>query len=110
MPESAFERVQNLYLVQARILTLLANNLADPELRKEVKAAIGEFEKLLKRVDWRYMGGEDVFESMKQFPKEVVERLRKSPPAVSRIDAKPKAKPKIEAKTPVASRSKRKSR
>lgn len=76
--DQALERVHNLYLLQTKLLMSLDSDLRDPEARKEVRSTVREFEKLLDVVDWRYMGGMDVFDSLVKLPAEVVMKLRTS--------------------------------
>lgn len=73
--DTALEHVHNLYLMQLKILDLLDRELSTPEARREARAQIKEFQHLLRLADWRYMGGEDVLESLKTLPKELEEKL-----------------------------------
>lgn len=75
----ALERVQNLYVLQAKLLTSLDTDLRDPIARKEVRTAMRAFEELLNVVDWRYMGGMDVYEALLKLPQEVTMKLKTSP-------------------------------
>jgi hypothetical protein len=81
--DRALDRVHNLYLLQTKLLTSLESDLRDPDARKEVRTAMREFEKLLNVVDWRYMGGMDVFDSLVKLPAEIILKLRTSPVAGS---------------------------
>lgn len=104
--DRALERVQNLYLLQTKLITSLDADLRDPLLRKEVRSTMKEFQQLLDQVDWRYMGGEDVLESLRQLPSEVVLKMKKSPiesvaKRVARRAAKkpqPKKRPSLKKK------------
>ena len=71
----ALEHIHNLYLMQFKILELLQEELRTPQARKEARASIKEFQKLLRMADARYMGGEDVWESLKSLPKELEQKL-----------------------------------
>ena len=74
--DTALEHVQNLYLMQLKILDLLEQDLNSPEARREARAQVKEFQNLLRLADWRYMGGEDVLESLKTLPVELEQKLR----------------------------------
>ncbi|MBI3331498.1 hypothetical protein HYZ99_00885 [Candidatus Peregrinibacteria bacterium] len=74
--EAAMQIVYELYALQVRLWELLDADLSDPNLRKEAKKQTKIFESLLQSADWRYMGGEDVYESLKQLPEEVTVKLK----------------------------------
>lgn len=74
--DAALERVQNLYLMQLKILDLLDRELNTPKARKEARANIHEFQQLLHVADWRYMGGEDVLEALKTLSAELKKKLK----------------------------------
>jgi|GEM_PF-1305767 len=77
--DTAFERVQNLYLLQGKLWSLMDSDLGDPRIRKEAREQAREFQQLLGKADWRYMGGEDVLAAMKQLPTELESKLKTSP-------------------------------
>ena len=89
--DRALENVQNLYLMQFRLLDLLESDLRNPVTRKEVRAQMKEFEGLLKKADWRYMGGIDVWETLKALPLEMSKKLRESAVPVLRRSLKASA-------------------
>jgi len=74
--DAALERVQNLYLLQTKLITSLDSDLRDEMLRKELRNDMRRFEELLGQVDWRFMGGIDVLESLRQLPGEVTLKLK----------------------------------
>lgn len=74
--DTALQHVQNLYLMQLKILDLLDQELNTPQARREARANIKEFQQLLRLADWRYMGGEDVLESLKALPVELEQKLK----------------------------------
>jgi len=76
--DRALERVQNLYVMQLELLDLLEKDLGDPVVRKAVRSRMKEFESLLARADWRYMGGMDVWETLKSIPSELAKKLKTS--------------------------------
>lgn len=88
----ALERVQNLYVMQMKLLDLLESDLSDPVVRKEVRANMKQFEQLLSRADWRYMGGLDVWETLQSLPKEMMQKLKTSSMPAKRVLGK-KTKP-----------------
>ena len=73
--DTALEHIHNLYMVQLQILDMLDQKLNTPASRKEARASIKEFQKLLRMADARYMGGEDVWEALKSLPKELEQKL-----------------------------------
>ena len=96
--------VQNLYLLQVDLLKFLESDLNDPEERKQARKQMKEFADLLKKADWRYMGGEDVLDSMQQMQGVIAEKINRKPAtsSVRRIaSTKPKAAPKKKAAKPV---------
>jgi hypothetical protein len=92
--DRALERVQDLYIAQMKLLDLLESDLSSPDVRKEVRSHMKQFETLLARADWRYMGGMDVWETLQALPTEMMKRLRTSSVSVqkSRMGTK-KTKP-----------------
>ena len=73
--DTALEHIHNLYVMQMQILDLLDQELNTPEARRQARAQIKEFQRLLRLADARYMGGEDVWESLKTLPKELEQKL-----------------------------------
>ncbi|PIR54533.1 hypothetical protein COU75_00280 [Candidatus Peregrinibacteria bacterium CG10_big_fil_rev_8_21_14_0_10_42_8] len=102
--QSPLSKVQNLYLMQVELWNFLDNKADDA---KAVEKTLKEFNALLKEVDWRLMGGEDVLESLQMIPKEVKSKLKttskkKTVAVVKKATKKPtanKAK-KVARKTP----------
>jgi hypothetical protein len=90
--DSPLSKVQNLYLMQVELWNFLDNKESDS---KAVEKTLKQFNALLKEVDWRLMGGEDVLESMQMIPKEVKSKLKGSPKrkpaAVKKTTKKPTA-------------------
>ena len=74
--DTALAHVHNLYLMQFKMLDLLQQDLSTPEARREARENMKEFQTLLRRADWRYMGGEDVLESLKTLPTELEQKLK----------------------------------
>ena len=83
--EAALAKVQNLYVLQMQLIHLLSEDLSDPGRRKEAKNQMRQFNQLLTQVDRGYMGGEDVWEALKELPKEVQQKLKASPVSVRRM-------------------------
>jgi len=59
-----------------QLLSSLEGDLSDPKARRHRRLSVVEFEKLLRRADRRYMGGDDVYESLRSIPSEIEERLK----------------------------------
>lgn len=74
--DTALEHIHTLYLMQLKILDLLDQELNTPEARRTARAEIKEFQRLLRLVDWRYMGGEDVLESLKHLSSDMEVKLK----------------------------------
>lgn len=69
------ELVQQLYLMQVDLHNMTKNKLT-PREKAEAKKQVREFRSLLRKADWKYMGGEDVLESLKETEREVQDKLR----------------------------------
>jgi hypothetical protein len=100
--DSPLSKVQNLYLMQVELWNFLDNKGTDA---KAVEKTLKEFNSLLKEVDWRLMGGEDVLESLQMIPVEVKSKLKSSPKrkpaaAVKKATKKPTAKKTVKKKAP----------
>jgi len=78
MPTSkeALNVVQDLYLLHIDLQKFLEHEKADAEEHKRVRKNAKEFSSLLKKADWRYMGGEDVLEGLRETEKEVTAKLK----------------------------------
>ncbi len=76
--DAALQHVHNLYLMQFKMLDLLQQDLRTPEARKEARDNMKEFQQLLRKADWRYMGGEDVLDALKTLPTEMEVKLKTS--------------------------------
>ncbi len=104
--DRAIENIHNLYVMQFQLLDLLESDLRDAERRKEVKKTMKEFEALLSKADWRYMGGMEVWESLKNLPVEMSKKLRES--SVNTAKSRAGTKKAIKAKVTKAIKSARK--
>ncbi len=90
--DAALAHVHNLYLMQWKMLDLLQQDLATPEARKEARENMKEFQDLLRKADWRYMGGEDVLEALKSLPSEMEMKLKTSRVSVGAMKRKTKGR------------------
>jgi len=70
--------VQNLYLLQFELCKVLDSDLSDPDKVKEARKQVREFSQLLEEADWRYMGGEDVMESLEEIKEEASVKISKA--------------------------------
>lgn len=60
--------VQQLYFLQTELIQFVENaDEVQPDDVKKAKSSIKEFKSLLKEADWKYMGGEDVYNSLEKF-------------------------------------------
>ncbi|MFA6039565.1 MAG: hypothetical protein WCV62_04680 [Candidatus Peribacteraceae bacterium] len=71
----ALDRVHTLYILQTKFIISLDNGLRSPTLRAELISDVRTFHKLLGQADWRYMGGPDVLDSLRELHGEVKARL-----------------------------------
>ena len=74
--ELGLQTVQELYLMQVQLIDLLDRDLSAPQIQKEAKKQTKEFQSLLKDADWRYMGGEDVYEELRKLPEEISLKMK----------------------------------
>ena len=101
--DSALDKVQNLYLMQVELWNFLDDTDTDPEKVKHAEKTLREFKALLKEVDWRVMGGEDVLQSLQMIPTEVSQKLKSAP---VRKRAAKRAAAKNTGKKPVSKKKK----
>ena len=76
--DAALAHVHTLYIMQFKMLDMLAQDLGTPKARREARDNMKEFQQLLRKADWRYMGGEDVMEALKNIPSEMEMKLKTS--------------------------------
>lgn len=78
--ETALDRVHSLYLLQAKFITSLDGDVRDAVRREELLQDIRTFQRLLNQADWRYMGGQDVMDSLKGLHDEIKAKLKGATP------------------------------
>lgn len=83
--------VQNLYLLQVDLAEFLHSDLSDPQERRAARERMREFSSLLRQADWRYMGGEDVLDSLKDVQEQIVRKIN-SPQAAKKQVVSPAKK------------------
>ncbi|TSC57504.1 MAG: hypothetical protein Greene041619_1130 [Candidatus Peregrinibacteria bacterium Greene0416_19] len=87
--DSALETVHTLYVMQTELIDLLErSDLQDPDARRQARKQMKEFQELLDRADRRYMGGEDVWDSLVRLPQEIAKKIRVSSAATLRLRKK----------------------
>lgn len=74
----ALQDLHTLYSMQFELLEMLDQDLSDPRARKSARDSMKRFQELLDRADHRYMGGEDVLESLQKIPVEIDGKLRET--------------------------------
>ena len=75
--QSALSKVHDLYVMQIELWKhLREGNFQNVKQRKETQKCLKQFSRLLNQVDWHYMGGEDVLETLRTMRSEVSARLR----------------------------------
>jgi hypothetical protein len=74
--DSALSKVQNLYVLQVHLWSVLDAKNLTPAARNEAKKQLREFASLLRNADWHVMGGEDVYTSLKQMQADVARKLK----------------------------------
>jgi len=77
--ENALSKVQDLYLMQMALWNFLDDTEKNVEKYQSAQKTLREFKALLKEVDWQYMGGEDVLQSLQWIPNEVHMKLKSAP-------------------------------
>ena len=77
MNQDELTKVQNLYLMQMDLWKVLDGRVRSPEKVKEARLCLRKFKSLLKEVDWKYMGGEDVYRELVDLAEKADEKLRK---------------------------------
>jgi hypothetical protein len=90
--DKKLEHVHTLYLLQVQLYQFLDSDLTHPKTRKEVREHMKKYQEMLHKADHRYMGGEDVLESLKALPNEIVLKLKTSPVAVAKLQSKKRKK------------------
>ena len=73
---SGLKAVQDLYILQMELWKILDGRVRSPEGVKSARKTLLEFSKLLKQVDWRYMGGEDVYQALEEMAKAANKKLQ----------------------------------
>ena len=75
-PQDELTKVQNLYVMQIEIWKVLDGRVRSPQKIEEARKCLRQFKSLLKDVDWKYMGGEDVYDELKKMAGEADAKLR----------------------------------
>ncbi len=73
--EAALEKVHTLYILQTKFITSLEGGIRSSTLREELRGDVRRFQRLLNQADWRYMGGMDVMDSLRELHGEVKAKL-----------------------------------
>lgn len=73
---SGIATVQNLYVMQFQLMEYLQGGIRSENQAKEAKQCLRQFKTLLDEADPRYMGGEDVVETLQEIQDEMAERLK----------------------------------
>jgi len=75
-PQDELTKVQNLYLMQMEVWKVLDGRVRSPQKAQECRKHLRQFKSLLKDVDWRYMGGEDVYGELRKMADEADIKLK----------------------------------
>lgn len=70
-------KVQNLYIMQMELWKVLDGRVRSPDKVKDARKCLRDFKTLLKDVDWKYMGGEDVYEELVELATKADGKLKK---------------------------------
>tara|TARA_B100000315_G_C14295862_1_gene459508 strand:+ start:327 stop:644 length:318 start_codon:yes stop_codon:yes gene_type:complete len=73
---SGLEAVHNLYLMQMELMGYLKESTLTQDQAKDAQKCLRQFKSLLGEVDPNYMGGEDVFETLREIQEEMSQRLK----------------------------------
>jgi len=74
--QAELDKVHALYVMQMDLWKILDGRVRSEAQLQEARRQLREFSKLLKEVDWRYMGGEDVYQTLEQVSLEADRKLR----------------------------------
>lgn len=112
--QSALSKVQSLYVMQVELWDFLDDQEPAKEKAETVQKTLKEFNSLLKEVDWQYMGGEEVLETLQSIPQQVNKKLKLKGGRKKTATKKPAAKKtaaaaRKSAKKPSAKKSAKKS-
>lgn len=107
--DSALAKVQNLYILQVELWNFLDGDDLKEDDFKRAQKNLRQFKSLMKEVDWRYMGGEDVLETLERIQKEVAMKL-KSASKIKRTKKKATVKKAVKKVVKKKSASKKKKR
>jgi len=75
-PQNELEKIHTIYLMQMQLWDVLDGRIRSPEKIKAAQKQLREYKKLLQEVDWRYMGGEDVLETLENIQCEAEKKLK----------------------------------
>lgn len=75
---TALATVQDLYLIQVELWRFLDTPTITPDAVSEARENLRSFSRLLGSADWRYMGGEDVYETLRSMCSEVDAKIKKA--------------------------------
>ena len=75
---AALSKVYDLYALQVELFKIIDQELKNPEKQKEARKHVRAFAALLKEVDPKYMGGEDVYHSFVEIHEEAKTKLKKA--------------------------------
>ncbi|PIR49052.1 hypothetical protein COU80_01415 [Candidatus Peregrinibacteria bacterium CG10_big_fil_rev_8_21_14_0_10_55_24] len=74
--QTELDKVHALYVMQMDLWKILDGRVRSDAQFQEARKQLKEFSKLLREVDWRYMGGEDVYQTLEQMGLEADRKLR----------------------------------
>jgi len=74
--QQELDKVHSLYVMQMDLWKILDGKVRGEHQLKEARKQIRHFRKLLKEVDWRYMGGEDVYQTLEEMGLKADRKLR----------------------------------
>lgn len=76
-PQDELTKVHSLYLMQMDVWKVLDGRVRSPQKVEEARKCLRQFKKLLKEVDWKYMGGEDVYAELRKMAVEADVKLKR---------------------------------
>ncbi|MFA7681548.1 MAG: hypothetical protein WCX61_00795 [Candidatus Peribacteraceae bacterium] len=74
--QNELDKVHDLYIMQIELWKVLDGHVRGEKQLTEARKRLRQFTKLLKEVDWRYMGGEDVYQTLEEMGLQADRKLR----------------------------------
>ena len=74
--QAGLATVQTLYLMQIDLAQYLRYGIKTGNQMEKARKQLSDFRKFLKEADWKYMGGEDVYQELCAIQEEVAAKIK----------------------------------